>query len=158
VRPWQHVLEPLGGYLLLASRIHPDSDPTGEARELLDCFNFGPEQAAQRTVQEVVEEVVLHWKGTWVDHTPEKAPHEAAVLTLDISKARDLLGWHPRWSFEAAITETIFWYRHAFQAGPSEIAAMTRDQIRRYMRVITKSSLAPHIRRKAKPAHTAHLL
>jgi len=150
IRPWQHVLEPLGGYLMLALHLHPEVDVTGEDRAKLDSFNFGPLPAAQRSVQDLVEEVLLHWPGTWQDFTPSEAPHEAAVLTLDISKAKEVLGWEPRWSFEAAITETVFWYRDS-QAGEQEIAAMTRDQIRRYMRVLTKSSLAPHVRRKASP-------
>lgn len=154
IRPWQHVLEPVGGYLLLASRLHPEQDPAGERYPLLDTFNFGPRPEAQRTVEAVVEEVLLHWSGSWADHTQENAPHEAAVLTLDVSKARQLLDWEPRWSFEAAITETVFWYRNAQQSSSEEIIAMTRDQIRRYMRVISKSAIAPHLRRKAAPKET----
>lgn len=146
VRPWQHVLEPLGGYLLLASRIHPERDPDGLCRDDFDTFNFGPAPSAQRRVEEVVTEVLLHWNGTWIDQTPENAPHEAAILTLDISKAHRLLDWKPRWSFEATLTETVFWYRNARQADSEEIANMTRDQIRRYMRVLGASPFVPHFR------------
>src|SRR5690606_25915337 len=100
VRPWQHVLEPLGGYLTLGARIHPDSDqPAAGLRPSLDAFNFGPRRGSERTVEELVDEILLHWPGHWVDHTPKSAPHEASMLTLDVSKAAKLLGWRARWDF-----------------------------------------------------------
>lgn len=154
VRPWQHVLEPLGGYLLLASRLHPEADLDVENdRREFDAFNFGPSPAAHRTVEDLVEEVLLHWPGRWVDQTLPDAPHEASVLTLDISKARRLLGWQPRWSFEAAITETIYWYRTTCKTSPEAVAEVTREQIRRYQAALGKTSPAAGRRRAAPLAH-----
>lgn len=145
VRPWQHVLEPLAGYLLLGARIHPDSDEGGvELHRELDAFNFGPENGSERTVRDLVEEVIIHWPGRWIDHSPSFAPPEAAVLTLDISKAERLLNWQPRWDFAETVKQTIWWYRAVHREGETSAAEMTRGQIEEYMQ-----ALRPH---RAEPA------
>jgi len=115
-RPWQHVLEPLSGYLHLAAHIHPDhlhSLPTETRELLLDAFNFAPSLESNRTVQEVVEELLKSWPGRWEDHTHPDAAHEAGRLNLSIDKSYHLLGWQPIWNFAETIQRTVFWYRDA---------------------------------------------
>jgi CDP-glucose 4,6-dehydratase len=103
-RPWQHVLEPLGGYLLLAERL--SADPS-----LATAFNFGPQLEANRSVRELVEEALRHWPGSWDDQSDPSAPHEASLLHLVIDKAHHQLGWAPRWDFATTLERTVHWYR-----------------------------------------------
>lgn len=103
-RPWQHVLEPLNGYLLLAQRLC--SQP-----ELAGSYNFGPFDSDVRTVENVLQLVSkglpspLNWS---IDTTTQ--PHEAGLLKLDCSKSMALLGWQPRWSLEKAVSASCHWY------------------------------------------------
>jgi CDP-glucose 4,6-dehydratase len=144
VRPWQHVLEPLYGYLLLGSRIHPESNHGSiELHHELDTFNFGPSHTSERPVKDLVEELLLHWPGTWSDHSPEFAPHEASLLTLDASKANRLLGWQPIWDFTKTVRQTACWYRSASESDGLSPAAMTRSQIQAYMNDACASQSAP---------------
>ncbi len=149
VRPWQHVLEPLGGYLALGARIHPDSDngQSGLHREL-DAFNFGPANGSERTVKDLVEELLLHWPGNWIDHSPEFAPHEAAMLTLDVTKAERLLSWRPRWDFSETVKQTVHWYRAAIHENASSIADLTRQQIEGYMATLADPVPVPRKARR----------
>jgi CDP-glucose 4,6-dehydratase len=127
-RPWQHVLEPLGGYLLLGARLL--AEPENAA--LRTAFNFGPSLDADRTVGELVTEVLRNWPGEWEHRGEENAPHEAGLLHLDITKARDVLGWRPRWDFPTTIRETVEWYRAA-QSDPDAVRELTRRQISDYI-------------------------
>lgn len=106
VRPWQHVLEPLSGYLALAAE--QLSDPIKYA----DAFNFGPHPADNLTVGEIVGEAINIW-GSGSYYTPElkDAPHEAGLLQLDITKAIEILGWKPKYEAKVAINKTINWYK-----------------------------------------------
>lgn len=122
VRPWQHVLDPLRGYLLLAERLY---GPNG--RDFECGFNFGPEPNDQRSVSELIDEARKHWPGTWDDGTDPHAPHEAGQLSLSIERARHRLGWHPRWNFEEAVAYTVLWYRD-FSMGANP-ALLVRNQI-----------------------------
>tara|TARA_R110002074_G_scaffold132613_5_gene275997 strand:+ start:301 stop:1350 length:1050 start_codon:yes stop_codon:yes gene_type:complete len=106
VRPWQHVLEPLAGYLVLAEKLWSSDDPA-----LQSGFNFGPNPNSVRSVRDLVTEVLCHWPGSWADVSPKDAPHEAGLLSLDPSKSEALLGVKPRWTFEQTIEKTINWYR-----------------------------------------------
>jgi CDP-glucose 4,6-dehydratase len=136
IRPWQHVLEPLSGYLTLAAR---QWEPGGAA-ELADAFNFGPTSAANVTVRQIVERAVAGWgSGKW--HTPEtagaapaSAVHEATFLKLDITKAMNVLKWKPAWSVEQAVDQTVSWYR-ARARGEFDARAMCLKQIEDYERV-----------------------
>ena len=97
-RPWQHVLDPLYGYLVLGGR------------KDRDAFNFGPEGA--HAVQEVIERLLARWdEGRWEDRHDPAAPHEAPALQLATDKARSVLGWQPRWDFDTAISRTAEWYK-----------------------------------------------
>lgn len=105
IRPWQHVLEPLSGYLLLAQRLfeHP--------REFSQAFNFGPADDDAWPVQRVVRYLCDKWPGASMTVDPGPHPHEAHFLKLDCSKARDLLGWRPRWPLPRALDSIIDWLR-----------------------------------------------
>jgi CDP-glucose 4,6-dehydratase len=112
-RPWQHVLEPLSGYLLLAQKIYPSVNARSEA--LRSAFNFGPKIESNHNIKELVEEVLKHWPGRWEDHSDPNGPHEAGLLHLNIDKAWHYLRWHPVWSFEEAVEQTVTWYRLAHE-------------------------------------------
>jgi len=114
-RPWQHVLEPLAGYLLLAQKIYPSANDRSET--LCGAYNFGPNIESNRNIRQLVEEVLKHWPGRWEDHSDPNAPHEAGLLHLNIDKAWHYLRWRPVWSFEKAVEETVTWYRLAHESG-----------------------------------------
>ncbi len=119
-RPWQHVLEPLGGYLLLAEQLlKTQMAPMGHEPLGLNhynsAFNFGPYLESNRTVQELVEVVLQHWPGTWFDFSGPNEPHEAGRLHLQIDKAHNQLGWQPLWDFKTTVGLTVGWYRAVYQ-------------------------------------------
>jgi CDP-glucose 4,6-dehydratase len=134
-RPWQHVLEPLSGYLQLGGSIHLaalDSQPS-TLNTLCSAFNFGPSHEANRTVGELVVEVLKHWPGRWEDNSDPKAVHEANLLQLAIDKAHALLQWSPVWSFGTAVEQTVNWYRAtAGKPDPAAVRELTSAQIARY--------------------------
>lgn len=106
IRPWQHVLEPLGGYLLLAERMH------SEPKRYAEGWNFGPRTESIATVWQVSELVLKYYGcGELRDLSGPEALHEAKLLMLDISKAKYQLGWEPRLSIDACIGLTVDWYR-----------------------------------------------
>ncbi|HJW57616.1 MAG TPA: CDP-glucose 4,6-dehydratase [Burkholderiaceae bacterium] len=122
-RPWQHVLESLHGYLLLASRLLA-GDTT-----LADAFNFGPDAADNVSVASVLTRLQGHWPELqWQLETQTAAPHEARFLYLDSSKARRLLDWAPVWNLETGLEKTAHWYR-TVQQHPSAARAITEQQL-----------------------------
>jgi CDP-glucose 4,6-dehydratase len=134
-RPWQHVLEPLGGYLLLGAKLE-QARRTNSAEEVAryaQAFNFGPEPEANRSVRELVEEILRHWPGNWEQAAPEKHLPEAPLLSLDIGKARETLGWQPRWDFAESIKRTVEWYRE-YDGRSGSMTALTRAQIADYIK------------------------
>lgn len=124
-RPWQHVLDPIKGYLLLAQRLAERGPAFGGA------WNFGPDERDVRTVEEVVRRCCAAWgpEAAW-DVDAGEHPHESRTLKLDCAKAREQLDWRPSWGIEEAVAETVSWTR-GWQAGddPREIC---RDQIARH--------------------------
>jgi CDP-glucose 4,6-dehydratase len=108
-RPWQHVLEPLGGYLRLAEALALEAEPPCEP------FNFGPPLASNRPVHELVTTMLTHWPGRWTDQRDAAAPHEANLLHLQIDKAHHRLGWQPRWDFATTVQRTVQWYEQHHQ-------------------------------------------
>lgn len=104
-RPWQHVIEPLYGYLRLAEALTSDPEPPCEA------FNFGPGLASNRSVGELVNTILEHWPGKWLDQSDPTEPHEANLLHLQIDKAHHRLGWQPRWDYATTLSRTVGWYR-----------------------------------------------
>ena len=134
VRPWQHVLEPLGGYLLLGARLAGVGTATPAA--FAAAWNFGPLPHAARSVAEVADAVVAGWgEGRWESRRDAAAPHEAGVLRLSIEKAEARLGWTPRWDFDETVRRTVEWYRAQDRgASPSELCALSIRQIDDYLR------------------------
>ncbi len=135
-RPWQHVLEPLSGYLLLASQLssisHLQSSAASAAASAA-AFNFGPALDSNRTVAELVQEILKHWPGKWEDKSDSSAPHEAGKLNLATDKAFHTLGWQPRWDFPTTIKKTVGWYREATNCkSPKEFSDLSRRQILEY--------------------------
>ena len=112
-RPWQHVLEPLSGYIALAEKL------LAEPRGGFDCaWNFGPNEDGNATVAELAERFAAHWEGARIEHLDlNDGPHEAGLLMLDNSKAREKLGWAPRWSLDEAVHHTAAWYKQWLTAG-----------------------------------------
>ena len=124
IRPWQHVLEPLSGYLMLAERLSVDSTDFAEA------WNFGPADEEARSVRWIAERLAgiqpdLRWECSDEDHL-----HEAQYLKLDSSKARIKLGWKPRWNLDTALDKTMEWH-HAWRRH-LDMRAFTLSQIEAY--------------------------
>jgi CDP-glucose 4,6-dehydratase len=128
-RPWQHVLEPLSGYLWLAARL---AGRNGANSTLESAFNFGPAHDANRTVGELVAEVLKHWPGRWQNKADANAVHEAKLLQLVTDKASALLGWSPVWNFSQAVEFTTQWYRRTEKKSKAVSGKLTSAQIRDY--------------------------
>ena len=110
-RPWQHVLEPISGYLWLAAALHsPELASYPDSQPFRSGFNFGPNLTSNRTVAQLVEELLKHAPGRWEDRSDPEAVHEASKLNLAVDKAFHLLGWQPVWDFETTIKHTAKWY------------------------------------------------
>jgi CDP-glucose 4,6-dehydratase len=108
VRPWQHVLEAITGYLLLGMKLHIYPEKFSEP------FNFGPQPADHLPVKQVVEKAISIWgSGSWNDVSDDNQPHEAGLLKLDISKAVRALDWTPKLNAEEAIRWTVEWYKQS---------------------------------------------
>ncbi len=129
-RPWQHVLEPLSGYLQLGANLHRASAP-GALQPPCGGFNFGPALTSNRTVADLVQEVLKHWPGRWEDRSDPKAVHEAKLLNLATDKAFHFLKWQPVWDFPQTIERTVSWYRRC-SADASEAPSLTARQIADY--------------------------
>jgi CDP-glucose 4,6-dehydratase len=124
VRPWQHVLNPLEGYLLLAERLW--NDPS-----LANAWNFGPDESDARPVRWIVERLSELWpRGIEWRRDEGSHPRETHALVLDSSRARELLCWVPRWDLERALAGVVEWFR-AYEAG-DDLHAVSLDQIRAY--------------------------
>lgn len=125
IRPWQHVLEPLSGYLALAERLCAD-----DGRAYAEAWNFGPADDDARPVRWIVEQMLERWgSGSWtIEAQPQ--PHEATYLKLDCSKAHARLAWRPRWALADALGAIVDWQR-AHQRG-EEMREVTLAQIARF--------------------------
>jgi len=165
-RPWQHVLEPLSGYLWLGACLASDLCPPPSALRplasdlrplisdlrpptssaLASAFNFGPQLSSNRSVGDLVQEILKHWPGRWEDQTDPNAVHEAGLLNLSIDKAYHLLGWRPVWDFATSIEQTVRWYRAAAEVDRSDdavgrVQAFTQKQIECYQADASAQSL-----------------
>ena len=124
VRPWQHVLEPLTGYLLLAGLLNEQPEQYSKP------YNFGPYPADHLTVKKLVELSITTWgSGAWTDMTDPAQPHEAGLLKLDINRALQQLQWKPRLNASQAIEWTVNWYRQPLQSQ----ADYSFQQIKNYL-------------------------
>ena len=125
-RPWQHVLEPLSGYLALACKLHTNP------RSFSGAWNFGPRAESIRTVLDLAETIVTCWGEGKVDVVSDHAlPHEAQLLQLNCDKSIRALGWTPRWDFDRTVKMTVKWYRKITDGIPAR--QVTNEQIQRYM-------------------------
>lgn len=122
-RPWQHVLEPLSGYLLLGQRLLADPSDCAEA------WNFGPEAAGHLSVREVVTRFAAHWPAVRFEIDTQAQPHEAALLHLDCTKAHDRIGWRPVWDAATMLARTAQWYRGLHEHG----RVASRDDLAQYV-------------------------
>jgi len=125
VRPWQHVLEPISGYLTVAERLWAkDSEPP-------TTLNFGPDKESERTVGSLADLFCRLWgKGAAWKHIDDSRLAEAQLLRLDSSMARKVLGWNPRWNFEQAVEATVEWYRALVER--QDVDQTTERQIEAY--------------------------
>ncbi|MEX3014529.1 CDP-glucose 4,6-dehydratase [Gymnodinialimonas hymeniacidonis] len=120
-RPWQHVLEPLAGYLRLAQYLYESGAPAYQS-----SFNFGPEARDVRPVHDLVEAASVHWPGTWTDTSDPTQRHEAQSLSLSIEKARGTIGYHPRTGFEEAVELTMRWYRDVADGADAKTTSLAQ--------------------------------
>jgi CDP-glucose 4,6-dehydratase len=126
-RPWQHVLEPLSGYLVLAQKLYSDGDAFAEG------WNFGPKDEDSKPVSWVLDRMVGHWGygASWkLDRNNN--PHEANLLKLDCSKAAYRLNWVPKWNIETALEATVDWYK-VYLESKDGIREFTEAQISCYL-------------------------
>lgn len=124
IRPWQHVLEPLSGYLMLAEKLFL------QGQGFAQPWNFGPEESDARPVQWIVEYLCSQVRGAEWRYNEMIQPHEAKNLKLDSSKAKSLLGWRPRWNLQTALSKTLSWH-HAWKQA-SDMSAISVQQIQEY--------------------------
>ena len=124
IRPWQHVLEPLSGYLSLAAKLLTSDDPI-----YASGWNFGPFPGAEAPVRILADLLCSRWgKGaSWKDVSDPHAPHEAGILRLSIDKAVSHLAWRPRWNLDRALLHTAEWYRTYYESKPSMNASCLSD-------------------------------
>lgn len=125
IRPWQHVLEPLSGYLKLAEKLHSDNTDFAEG------WNFGPHDHESKTVGWAIERLTKIWgSGAKWSQDHQQHPHEATYLKLDCSKAHSRLGWHPIWNIDFTIEKIVEWHK-AYDQG-ADMRQMTLSQINSY--------------------------
>jgi CDP-glucose 4,6-dehydratase len=132
IRPWQHVLDPLAGYLELGARLRSalSSGRPSKIRELSGPFNFGPMPGDHRSVRDLTREVLAHCPGNWTLAPKPGRSVETVALHLDSGKARRQLGWRPKWKFEDAVARTVEWYR-AVGSG-ADALRLTMGQLREH--------------------------
>lgn len=138
VRPWQHVLECLSGYLWLGARLGQEPKTSG----LASPFNFGPEPSARQPVRRLVEEILQIWPGQWVDGSDPRSVHEARLLSLSIEKARALLDWRPVWGFHEAVRRSVTWYHERHILSNPNMSIFTARQIQDYANAAAEQDLA----------------
>ncbi len=125
IRPWQHVLEPLSGYLILAERLY------AEGPRFADAWNFGPADADAQPVQAIVKHLTSQWgEGAQWQLDGGDHPHEATFLKLDCSKARARLGWSPQWDLNHTLDTIVDWYKAMVRR--EDMRAVTLQQIDNY--------------------------
>ena len=125
VRPWQHVLEPIAGYLWVGARL------LTEGPRFAEPWNFGPQERRGVSTRQIVEKAIELWgSGAWTHLEPEVVWKESHLLTMNWDKAARLLGWQPLYTWDRALAETVAWFK-AYQRG-DDMAQVTIEQIKRY--------------------------
>lgn len=131
IRPWQHVIEPLSGYLLLGKKLIQ-----GE-RKYAGAWNFGPNEQGCQTVEWILKKTKQYWPNFNWHYSGKENVHEASILKLDISKAKVLLGWRPIYSLEHTLYETLEWYRRFYESGD----VLTYQQLGDYTSIAQKQNI-----------------
>ena len=128
-RPWQHVLEPLSGYLALASSLYEDVTLHGEP------FNFGPPSDQNQSVGDLVVQMSKHWDQVrWTDESElYGGPYESGLLKLNCDKALHYLKWQASWNFEETVRETVLWYKNYYERPNNSIVDFSLAQIEAYV-------------------------
>jgi CDP-glucose 4,6-dehydratase len=130
IRPWQHVLEPLAGYLWLSSVMWQDGQKNSAA------WNFGPDDTSNITVRDLVKKIIGRWgSGSWLDLSEgsKNEPHEAKFLKLDCTRAHNLLQWYPVYDISETVNVTADWYRQYYSDNSANIFLLTLRQIEAYI-------------------------
>lgn len=125
-RPWQHVLDPLHGYLMLGAKLLK-----GETR-FANAWNFGPDPTGQASVGKVMQLLTKKWNVKWTENRETNAPHETGLLSLDCAKARNQLGWRPVWNLKQALEYTAEWYRAYYNSRE----LITASQLQAYCKML----------------------
>ena len=126
-RPWQHVLEPLYGYLILALKLY------NEPKKYSGPWNFGSKKNTVTSVYEVVKKIIKYWGKGKVKINKKKQFYEQENLQLNISKANKILKWYPKLSIDKSVKETVDWYKYVYLYGPKKAEEITSKQIENYM-------------------------
>ena len=135
-RPWQHVLEPLSGYLLLGATLFDSKTLNGEA------YNFGPAASQNVPVSELINEMEKSWNSVrWSDVSVDSHVHEAGLLKLNCDKALSDLGWLPTLKFEETVAMTANWYKAYYDDEKSSMPGVTIKQIQNYVLLAKKRGL-----------------
>lgn len=129
-RPWQHVLEPLSGYLLLAYNLYK------EPKKYSGSWNFGPSGSEVKTVEEISKIMIQHFGEGTIELENAGDTHEAQLLHLNCDKAHQVLNWHPRWNSDETLETTAEWYKWIHDERDAEV--ITRKQIQNYFKEIKK--------------------
>jgi len=137
-RPWQHVLEPLSGYLLLAANLSQSRKNQGEP------YNFGPSSKNNYSVGQLIDEMKKSWdKANWNDISGDKEQlYEAGLLKLNCDKALFDLGWQPTLDFQETVQMTVEWYKNYYQGHNSSMHDFTVSQIKKYIKLAESRSIA----------------
>ncbi len=124
IRPWQHVFEALGGYLMIAEHLARGDDWAATS------WNFGPAESDTRPVRWIVQHMLAAWGASGWEQEGEPQPHEAKLLKLDCGKAGSKLGWHPAYTLDNALTRIVEWHRHVAAGGDAR--TISNDQLLTY--------------------------
>ena len=129
-RPWQHVLDPLAGYIVLAEKLYKSNNSLSKDSDNIftSAFNFGPNISSNKTVNFLVNEIIKHWPGNIKKNNHDfNQFHEAEKLHLQVDKAFSLLNWKPIWQFETSVIRTVEWYKKFKEDPNSSFDLCTKD-------------------------------
>jgi CDP-glucose 4,6-dehydratase len=129
-RPWQHVLEPLSGYLILAQKLYKNQE------EYAEGWNFGPNEQDVKPVDWILDKMISKWPGSSWELDTNSSPHEAGFLKLDISKSESRLGWKPVWGLEYTLVKIANW--HKAWLSKENMQAVCLTEIKEYTRDMNK--------------------
>jgi len=137
-RPWQHVLEPLSGYLWLGAKLW-EKDP----RVIGEAFNFGPDDKVNQTVEQLLITMAKHWpKANWhIENTENKQQRESNLLKLCCDKALNILNWRAILSFEETVAMTTEWYKEFYKSGGDRMINLAICQIEEYANLAKKENI-----------------